>query len=322
MGDRAPRPVERRRGSTRGSRAARATLRRGSRTPSVRDGSPSSAWSSRTSCGNESALGSCRRARSVTWSVPGARPSPRSILPGWSASSVPNCSAITSGAWFGSMIPPAPTAKRLTRLHQMRDHDRLRRAGDPAQVVVLRDPVPFVAESLGVAYKIDRVTKRLCWRPALHDRCEVEDRDGQHTPNIPTRPLALYCHLSTLAPRRPSPRTGSRVIGTMHDAGPSSNESATTSVGSRYKMDRYRHLLKGHEQEAARLLDESLARTHAAGGSNRSRNAAMTTSDRPDRTRGFESEGARLRGPSRGSRNDDASSASARLPCRDNCSEG
>ena len=22
---------------------------------------------------------------------------------------VPNCSAITSGAWFGSMIPPAPT---------------------------------------------------------------------------------------------------------------------------------------------------------------------------------------------------------------------
>ena len=22
---------------------------------------------------------------------------------------MPNCSAITSGAWFGSMIPPAPT---------------------------------------------------------------------------------------------------------------------------------------------------------------------------------------------------------------------
>ena len=50
-----------------------------------------------------------RSARRVTRSVPGARPSPRSIRPGWSASSVPNCSAITSGAWFGSMMPPAPT---------------------------------------------------------------------------------------------------------------------------------------------------------------------------------------------------------------------
>ena len=33
----------------------------------------------------------------------------RSIRPGNSASSVPNCSAIVSGAWLGSMIPPAPT---------------------------------------------------------------------------------------------------------------------------------------------------------------------------------------------------------------------
>ena len=31
------------------------------------------------------------------------------MRPGNSEASVPNCSAITSGAWFGSMIPPAPT---------------------------------------------------------------------------------------------------------------------------------------------------------------------------------------------------------------------
>ena len=31
------------------------------------------------------------------------------MRPGKSVASVPNCSAITSGAWFGSMIPPAPT---------------------------------------------------------------------------------------------------------------------------------------------------------------------------------------------------------------------
>jgi hypothetical protein len=31
------------------------------------------------------------------------------MRPGWSAANVPNCSATISGAWFGSMIPPAPT---------------------------------------------------------------------------------------------------------------------------------------------------------------------------------------------------------------------
>ena len=31
------------------------------------------------------------------------------MRPGNSDSSVPNCSAITSGEWLGSMMPPAPT---------------------------------------------------------------------------------------------------------------------------------------------------------------------------------------------------------------------
>jgi hypothetical protein len=30
------------------------------------------------------------------------------MRPGNSVASVPNCSAITIGEWFGSMIPPAP----------------------------------------------------------------------------------------------------------------------------------------------------------------------------------------------------------------------
>ncbi len=41
------------------------------------------------------AIGSRRSARVVVGSVPGARPSPRSMRPGCSAASVPNCSAIT-----------------------------------------------------------------------------------------------------------------------------------------------------------------------------------------------------------------------------------
>lgn len=35
------------------------------------------------------------------------------MRPGYIASSVPNCSAITSGAWFGSMIPPEPSLIEL-----------------------------------------------------------------------------------------------------------------------------------------------------------------------------------------------------------------
>ena len=31
------------------------------------------------------------------------------MRPGCSAASVPNCSAITSGEWLGSMTPPAPS---------------------------------------------------------------------------------------------------------------------------------------------------------------------------------------------------------------------
>ena len=45
-------------------------------------------------------------------SLPGARPMPRSMRPGASASSAANCSATMNGAWFGSMTPPEPTRIR------------------------------------------------------------------------------------------------------------------------------------------------------------------------------------------------------------------
>jgi len=34
------------------------------------------------------------------------------MRPGKSSASVPNCSAMVSGAWLGSMTPPAPTRMR------------------------------------------------------------------------------------------------------------------------------------------------------------------------------------------------------------------
>ena len=57
----------------------------------------------------------CRSSCVITGSEPGARPMPRSMRPGASASSAANCSATTSGEWFGSMTPPDPTRMREVR---------------------------------------------------------------------------------------------------------------------------------------------------------------------------------------------------------------
>jgi hypothetical protein len=46
---------------------------------------------------------------------PSERPSPRSIRPGFKASSIRNCSATTSGWWCGSITPPEPRRMRSVR---------------------------------------------------------------------------------------------------------------------------------------------------------------------------------------------------------------
>ena len=48
----------------------------------------------------------------VSGSVPGARPRPKSMRPGYNSASVPKASATTSGAWLGNMMPPEPTRMR------------------------------------------------------------------------------------------------------------------------------------------------------------------------------------------------------------------
>ncbi len=78
--------------------------------------SPRNACSSLTSVGKFSAAdGSRRSAARVCGSVPGARPRPRSMRPGCSSASVPNCSAITMGEWLGSITPPEPSRIRSVR---------------------------------------------------------------------------------------------------------------------------------------------------------------------------------------------------------------
>ena len=70
---------------------------------------------------------------------------------------------------------------------------------------MLGDPVPRVAEPLGVAHQIDRVAKCLPGRPTFDDRRKVENRDRQHASTVPAlrlrNPLAVVV-LVLLAPLR------------------------------------------------------------------------------------------------------------------------
>ena len=93
----------------------------------------------------------CRRAQLVTGSVPGARPMPRSIRPGYAASSSANCSATTSGAWLGSITPPEPTRIRCVAAATSADQHRRVGRRDGRHVVVLGEPVAAVAELVGDA---------------------------------------------------------------------------------------------------------------------------------------------------------------------------
>ena len=73
----------------------------------------------------------------------------------------------------------------LRPLREVRDHDRRRRTRDPAQVVVLSNPIPTVAKPLRVLRQVQRITQRLRRRSAHDDRCEIQNRDGSTHPTVP-----------------------------------------------------------------------------------------------------------------------------------------
>ncbi|OLT11288.1 hypothetical protein BJF78_27255 [Pseudonocardia sp. CNS-139] len=74
------------------------------------------ARSSARSAGNVSGPSAGRRSAARTGAVkPSERPTPRSIRPGKSDSSIANCSATTIGWWLGSITPPEPTRIRAVR---------------------------------------------------------------------------------------------------------------------------------------------------------------------------------------------------------------
>ena len=140
------------------------------------------------------------------------------MRPGKSDSSVPNCSAMTSGAWFGSMMPPAPTRIVLSAAGDVPDDHRRRRAGDARHVVMLGQPVAAVAPALGVAREVERVAERLRGVAALDDRREVEDGKRDHwtlldaapRARLPPHPLHLPHAAAPPAHRGPARGIGAR----------------------------------------------------------------------------------------------------------------
>ena len=94
--------------------------------------------------------------------------------------SVPNCSAMTSGAWLGSMMPPAPTRMRLRAGGDVGDDDRGRGAGDAGHVVVLGHPEAAIAPALGVGGEIAGVVERAARIGLFGDADEIEDGQRCH----------------------------------------------------------------------------------------------------------------------------------------------
>ena len=102
------------------------------------------------------------------------------MRPGNSRASVPNCSAITSGAWFGSMMPPAPTRIVCVPAGDVGDHDRRRGAGDAGHVVMLGHPEAAIAPALGVGREVAGVVERAARIGRFGDADEIENRQGCH----------------------------------------------------------------------------------------------------------------------------------------------
>ena len=87
-----------------------------------------------------------RSARSVSWSVPGARPRPRSMRPGKSARQRAELLGDHVGRVVRQHDAAGADADRLRAGGDVGDHDRGRGARDAGHVVVLGDPEAAIAQ--------------------------------------------------------------------------------------------------------------------------------------------------------------------------------
>ena len=164
---------------------------------------------STTSSGNVSACMSraCAGAPAPsTGRSQGARPSPRSILPGCSASRVPNCSATTRGAWLGKHHPTRADPKRGGRIGQVCDQDGGGRAGHCRHAVMLRHPQSAVAESLHLGSDVHRLSQGLGRALTLRPRWRGRGRKEESC--VVQRPEPSIASAPRIRARRWPRRTG------------------------------------------------------------------------------------------------------------------
>ena len=122
----------------------------------------------------------CRSFRKLR---PPDRPIPRSIRPGWTASSRPNSSTMDSAVRWPLCTPPDPRRMAGRRSRRQRDEQRGRRAGDARVQVVLREPVAVVAGGLRRRGELGRSPQRRRRVGARADRDEVEDAERDAVPS-------------------------------------------------------------------------------------------------------------------------------------------
>ena len=139
------------------------------------------------------------------------------MRPGASASSVRNVSTTCSGAWFGTMMPPAPRRIRERDRGGVRDQDLGRRGRDVRHVVVLGEPVARVAERVGEAGERDRVADRLRRRDVRADGREIEHRERRIHPGTVARRSRWASHSATGMKQHDEP--GGREVGQARAAG-------------------------------------------------------------------------------------------------------
>ena len=126
------------------------------------------------------------------------------MRPGCSAASVPNCSATISGAWLGSMMPPAPMPDAAGAGRDMRQRHRGGGAGDAGHVVVLRHPVAPVAQRLRMAREVGRIAQRLPGVAAFGDGGKVEDGERDHAGRYGHGPVAMKPLPEAARPAQPA----------------------------------------------------------------------------------------------------------------------
>ena len=183
------------------------------------------------------------------------RPSPRSMRPGWSASTMPNCSTTDNGVWWPSCTAPDPTrmccvapATRLTTSAGAV-------AGDAGVQMVLGDPVPRVPGGFGALGEVERVAQRGRRGRAGRDRDEVEYRERERRPShgsesiddIPDR------HYQETSNRRGDPRfeNAARAVSRPRSTTfpPSHGATSSTDFRSRAGKPLDSNARQGHARE-------------------------------------------------------------------------